>query len=519
MKKKELELVEACRKGNLEAVGKLLDEGVSKKTKSKKGESLLLIACKNNDFDMVKLLVERGVKVNEIINKKESALMAACEIGNIEIVEYLLENGANIKTVYSKKPRGRLGFGYKPENISIMPLLIEKGVNIDILDKYGVPLLIAMASNRYIYGLEDIKGLVERGANVNIKDANYGDTPLIRAATSGEREIVKYLIEKGAKIDDTNKIGDTALIVAACYGEKDATNELIMNGANIDIENKEKKTALQYVYENKNGEMIRFLMKNGASLNLDNKAEKKIIMDIVTKNNFGKTDCKEIVGEFYKKGKSEKDLQENINKKINYYVKYYSGSKRFTKIDLEKINKINKFFKEYKITNATVKWNLDVIEKINKSIETRWSKEISKIENARNKERLGAFYNRYKQYQDIFVNVSDITAIEDFIRENPQLKNIAVDIKTINKIEKLSKDEKEYEINKIIENKGKSRLARLRAKIKRIIHRLRVKILNNKVFKKKTIDKDKKMEQSKKKTEKIPQINKSSKEKSRGRNM
>ena len=205
MKRKELELLEACKVGDLGTVEMLLKEGVNKNVKTKNGESLLLLACRNDDKEMVKLLVEKGVKVNGISNKKESPLMVTCGRGNLEIMEYLIKNGADIKTVCSKKPRGRLGFMYTPMNVNVMPVLFEKGITVDILDKDGIPLLISMASNKYMYDLNDIKELVERGANVNIRDDNDGDTPLIRAAYEGDTKIIRYLIEKGANVDDINK--------------------------------------------------------------------------------------------------------------------------------------------------------------------------------------------------------------------------------------------------------------------------------------------------------------------------
>lgn len=52
--------------------------------------------------------------------------------------------------------------------------------------------------------------LLDKGADVNAKDKK-GMTPLMRAARSGEFDIVRVLIERGARISEEDEIGKTAL--------------------------------------------------------------------------------------------------------------------------------------------------------------------------------------------------------------------------------------------------------------------------------------------------------------------
>ena len=44
---------------------------------------------------------------------------------------------------------------------------------------------------------------------------DYGNTSLIYAAQKGHLEVVKYLIEHGAKVDNVYDYGNTSLIYAA----------------------------------------------------------------------------------------------------------------------------------------------------------------------------------------------------------------------------------------------------------------------------------------------------------------
>ena len=54
-----------------------------------------------------------------------------------------------------------------------------------------------------------VKLLLEKGAEPESKDNDYGRTPLSWAAGSGHEAVVKLLLEKGAELEskDTNMVG------------------------------------------------------------------------------------------------------------------------------------------------------------------------------------------------------------------------------------------------------------------------------------------------------------------------
>ena len=62
--------------------------------------------------------------------------------------------------------------------------------------------------------LEEVKKLIEKGANLDYQDRYDEETVLMMAICCGHLEIAKFLIEKGAKLDLQNKYGDTALDMA-----------------------------------------------------------------------------------------------------------------------------------------------------------------------------------------------------------------------------------------------------------------------------------------------------------------
>ncbi|HAA30985.1 MAG TPA: hypothetical protein DCE56_28875, partial [Cyanobacteria bacterium UBA8553] len=59
-----------------------------------------------------------------------------------------------------------------------------------------------------------VRLLVEAGANLERKDEQNGWTPLIAAVAIGQFDVVKFLLEAGADINNTERDSHTALMLA-----------------------------------------------------------------------------------------------------------------------------------------------------------------------------------------------------------------------------------------------------------------------------------------------------------------
>lgn len=119
------------------------------------------------------------------------------------------------------------------------------------------------------------------GASVNAKDSESGYTPLMEAATSGQVEIVKLLLEKKADVHIQDNNGFTALMYTAMGSpsvKKDddislvnpenylAITKLLVD-AKADVNKKadNKSTALLLAVGSGNPEIVEFLLKAGAN--------------------------------------------------------------------------------------------------------------------------------------------------------------------------------------------------------------------------------------------------------------
>ena len=65
-----------------------------------------------------------------------------------------------------------------------------------------------------------MKLLLEKGAEVESKDKEYGGTPLSWAAGNGHEAVVKLLLQKGAELETRSKYGRTPLSWAGGEGHE-----------------------------------------------------------------------------------------------------------------------------------------------------------------------------------------------------------------------------------------------------------------------------------------------------------
>jgi uncharacterized protein len=92
--------------------------------------------------------------------------------------------------------------------------------------------------------------LLANGAGLEARDVD-GATPLIRAAESGNTDVVKLLLERGANVEARDKDGHTALIAAGCECASidmpetiDVLRLLLAKNADVDARDSAGQTAL-----------------------------------------------------------------------------------------------------------------------------------------------------------------------------------------------------------------------------------------------------------------------------------
>jgi len=166
---------------------------------------------------------------------------------------------------------------------------VEKGdlARVKELVEKNPELANARATGQYAYlkftplhfaawkGHKDIiQYLIKKGADIHAQDSD-GSSPLYWAANFGHEEIVTTLIKNGAEVNSQNNFGITPLHGAAFKGYTDIVKLFIEKGSEINVKNNyQGRTPLQNAIEAGHSEIVKILLENNADAN--------------SKDNFGK---------------------------------------------------------------------------------------------------------------------------------------------------------------------------------------------------------------------------------------
>jgi ankyrin repeat protein len=117
-------LHEAAKKGDLDQINRLIEEGITVDSLDENNNTPLYIAVGQGHKDVAKLLILKGANVNVVCWRGYTPLhwAAAALGGESELAELLIAEGANIDAV-----------GYK----ELAELLISKGANVNAIDNKG----------------------------------------------------------------------------------------------------------------------------------------------------------------------------------------------------------------------------------------------------------------------------------------------------------------------------------------------------------------------------------------------
>jgi hypothetical protein len=113
--------------------------------------------------------------------------------------------------------------------------------------------------------LATLRRLVKNASLANFFDRETHTAPLHLAALNSHLAAVRFLIDKGARINGADADGKTALILAATKGHREMVELLLKKGANPMLSDKEGKTALSWALANGHKEIAEILKSRSRS--------------------------------------------------------------------------------------------------------------------------------------------------------------------------------------------------------------------------------------------------------------
>ncbi|HXH25341.1 MAG TPA: ankyrin repeat domain-containing protein [Vicinamibacterales bacterium] len=250
-------LLYAARDGRVEAARLLLDAGADIDQTDPNGITPLIMAIVNNRVAVARLLVERGADIHRADWYGRTPLWSAVETRNmdvdnatfvnsidreplLELIRILLDKGADPNVRTKEVPPIRRAFlrvtgslewvdftGMTPflyaaraGDVTVMRLLLQHGADPHIPTYAGTTALMAAAGINWVFDqtydegperlLEAVKLCYDLGLDVNAVNS-MGLTALHGAANRGSDDIIRFLVEKGAKLDVADNEGRTPL--------------------------------------------------------------------------------------------------------------------------------------------------------------------------------------------------------------------------------------------------------------------------------------------------------------------
>jgi uncharacterized protein len=296
----------------------ILARGADPNLQDTQGDTALLLAC-DRSTTIVRALVEGGARVNLANQQGRTPLMTAAEY-SLETVRLLLERGADVShrdaaglsalTVARAAGKADIEAALRAAGAheSLEELLhealrngddeavrrlIQDGVDVNArdTDSYETPLMTALRYRR----LDSLVALLEAGADPTAEATgieNWGDNAILVAARQGSPWALRQLIQKRARPQDLEgallagcandavlrvlldaKVkmnakgpkGETALMCAAAAGASQSVSLLLQAGADPRVSSDDGRTASKWAESTGHPEIALLLRKAEAN--------------------------------------------------------------------------------------------------------------------------------------------------------------------------------------------------------------------------------------------------------------
>ncbi len=252
------EFFKAARSGDEQVVLRFLKKGIDLDSRNAHARAVLHLAAERGHDALVKSLIGKGAVVNAVDKHGFTAFDLATKAGHKSTIALLKQHGGeaatkcslhgailrgDLRTVRSLLAKGAdvnaaeamrfpLGLALEQDSEAMMMAVLERKPDMKAAEAVcRSPLVVAVSSG---WTLPMIERLVEMGADVNGL-GQWGRTALLEAASSGARDIVAFLISRGADLQARTSYRMDALSAALQGEHLEVARDLVAAGVEHDL--------------------------------------------------------------------------------------------------------------------------------------------------------------------------------------------------------------------------------------------------------------------------------------------
>lgn len=253
---------------NEDLVKLLLDCGADFSFKDSKGNNLLHLAVKSNNENLVKIFLDKGLNAYQVGESIMNPLYEAASVGNVNIMKLLLQHGVYVDRADSNNlltaGSTALHVAVQKGHVAAVRLLVKHRANIHAEDDDGRNILhyAVVQKNASL-----VKSILALGFDVNAK-TKKGESALYLAIESGLKKNIGLLLDQGIDIHAPthSTILESPVHLACLHRHHHLVKYLLERGANIEDKNTKGYSLLTSCIKLKRRKVVRILLDYGVDL-------------------------------------------------------------------------------------------------------------------------------------------------------------------------------------------------------------------------------------------------------------
>lgn len=232
----------------------------------------LLLAIKNKNIDDIKLFLKKGASLDEVDQLDSDAIDYCLLYYDYDITSYLVENMP--KTYWNFDTISKVIA--KANDYRFIQKVISFVDNFNVCDENKKTIL--MLASQYNTDVRVVKYILDKGADIQLKNANEWTALMYAARYNPNPYIVEDLILRGSDCT-ANSVGLTPIMLAACNPNSGVLFQLLKHQSNVNDATDQGKTALMYACENQQEPAsLKLLIDAGADVNKQDLIGKTALM-------------------------------------------------------------------------------------------------------------------------------------------------------------------------------------------------------------------------------------------------